>query len=592
MLADLQNCLNSLAEDGVDSLADSLVSSIFAQSPEELVHLIAIVVVMCQYRFEKIHVYAMLAAKMRRQASEKNVLAELSTAILSPLTSIRATHPSRMVFVEECVRLGALTQEELVSEIAKFGEWWPYDDIPKMVLFIWHHRSLRIVNKPLFDELCSISKETVKKMASDGELAGVLNSISQGQDVNVLRNDDRLATTLERDDVTALEDKIHAGIDINGVLHLSVFQYCDLLKNQPTMLKFCACHGKYKCFKYLLENGASAEPGVIGECAVCGGNRKILELLAETDMNLLKGAMQATALFGMFDIFEWLCSLEFDVHENGEFGSIFHKAATGNDLKFILYCLNHGFDVNLTAVAPGILGYTPLHCAAEHGRLDAVRALISVDGVDINRKTPAGMTPLLLSAATGHLDVVKVFSQRNGVDMKAVDKEGRNALLLAVQNGWFGIVKYVLSSDFLDPNDGDSQGMTPLHWAAQSGNYGMCKMLIDSGKVDVNCRDKDGLTPLHWASSHGYVEVVRLLLMQVSVDPNILDSTGWTALMRAVECEHELVVAELLRCPSVSVNCGVNGRTALTVALEKQDPAIVNLLLQSSSIDQNGFQHV
>ena len=592
-IVQVQESLKSLTEEGVDAFADTIAASVFAQSVEELVHFVAVVTVMCQYRFANIGVFARLMAKLRERAADANVLRELYQAILAPLISIRATHPSRMVFIEECVKLGALTNEELCREIAKFGEWWPYDDVPKLLLFIWHHENLRVTDKALFDQMLGISNEIVKKIACVDEVKSILDAINAGdvtKSVHTEIPDDSLVVILEKDDVRGLDDMVKSGIDMNGVLKLSMFQYCDLLRNDPTVLQFCACHCRYKCFKYAFENGASPERWALGEYAVCGGSKEIMELLVKKGISFLRGALQACALFGRFDMFEWLTSLEWDgkkldIHENSEFGSIFHKAAIGNDLKFLLYCIDNGFDVNMTAVAPGIVGYTPLHCAAENGRLDAVKVLVSVQGVDVNCKTATGATPLLLSAATGQLDVVKLFAQRTDVDMKAVDKEGKNALVLAVENGWFGVVKYILSADFLDPNDGDAHGMTPLHWAAQSGKYGMCKMLLDSGKADVNCQDNDRLTPLHWASSHGHIDVVKLLLNHPSINPNLLDDIGMTALIRAVECEHTAVVAELLTHPNVAVNHGMNGRTALIVAVEKHDPAIVEMLLKSPSID-------
>jgi ankyrin repeat protein len=67
-------------------------------------------------------------------------------------------------------------------------------------------------------------------------------------------------------------------------------------------------------------------------------------------------------------------------------------------------------------------GSTPLHVAAQHGRLDVVRALIKQLGADINTSDEHGRTPLM-TTSLGKQDKVIRWLIKNGADAQASHQE-------------------------------------------------------------------------------------------------------------------------------------------------------------------------
>ncbi len=67
--------------------------------------------------------------------------------------------------------------------------------------------------------------------------------------------------------------------------------------------------------------------------------------------------------------------------------------------------IEHGADVNAAA---GVTGKTPLHTAAERGRLPIVELLIA-EGADVNARDNVNARPINSAAAWGHFDVVELL---------------------------------------------------------------------------------------------------------------------------------------------------------------------------------------
>jgi uncharacterized protein len=123
-------------------------------------------------------------------------------------------------------------------------------------------------------------------------------------------------------------------------------------------------------------------------------------------------------------------------------------------------------------------GWTALHWAAFHGKLDIVKALINA-GADVNAKDNDGWTALHLAAKYGDLDVVKALINA-GADLNVQDNFGRTALHWAARNGKLDIVKALINAG-ADLNTQTSYDWTALYLAARNGNLDIVKALIDAG---------------------------------------------------------------------------------------------------------------
>lgn len=69
-------------------------------------------------------------------------------------------------------------------------------------------------------------------------------------------------------------------------------------------------------------------------------------------------------------------------------------------------------------------GYTALHWAAKHGRLDILTMLL-IQGAQVDVKSSGGLTPLHLAAQTGHDDVIEILVTKHKANINIRDYGGR-----------------------------------------------------------------------------------------------------------------------------------------------------------------------
>jgi ankyrin repeat protein len=115
---------------------------------------------------------------------------------------------------------------------------------------------------------------------------------------------------------------------------------------------------------------------------------------------------------------------------------------------------------------------TPLHLAADQGKLAAARLLLE-RGAGVHVRNKLGRTPLHDAMPGGFLDVVRLLLE-HGADVEARDDDH----------------------------------VTPLHVAAQSGKYEAVQVLLDDG-AKAHVRDKTGQTPFDLASTDEVKELLR-----------------------------------------------------------------------------------
>ncbi|PGH01795.1 hypothetical protein AJ80_08962 [Polytolypa hystricis UAMH7299] len=105
-----------------------------------------------------------------------------------------------------------------------------------------------------------------------------------------------------------------------------------------------------------------------------------------------------------------------DIKRSGAYKALCMAAKVGNlDVMKLLV------DWGVLVEERNHVGRTALSFAAEEGRLEAVKLLISKDGVDMNRRSRDGRTPLCFAAERGHAEVVKVLAKQDKVDLTASD---------------------------------------------------------------------------------------------------------------------------------------------------------------------------
>lgn len=121
----------------------------------------------------------------------------------------------------------------------------------------------------------------------------------------------------------------------------------------------------------------------------------------------------------------------------------------------------------------------------------------------------------------------------------------------------------------------NGKGRTALYEAAKRGQTEMVTLLLRHG-ADPNTRAKQGFTPLLAASERGHADTIALLLSK-GADLKATCICGDSALHRAVRQGH-LAAAQTLLEQGINVNRKTHGQTALEIARENEDQALIDLL--------------
>jgi ankyrin repeat protein len=120
---------------------------------------------------------------------------------------------------------------------------------------------------------------------------------------------------------------------------------------------------------------------------------------------------------------------------------------------------------------------TPLHWAAQFGRVDVAELLIQ-EGAGVDRHETNGATPLHWAAREGHHEIVRLLLGR-GAKPDVKDQEGSTPLHLSAWRGKLEAVEELLRAG-ANPAVRDRSGKTPLHEARETGRQAIMERLRDA----------------------------------------------------------------------------------------------------------------
>jgi hypothetical protein len=151
---------------------------------------------------------------------------------------------------------------------------------------------------------------------------------------------------------------------------------------------------------------------------------------------------------------------------------------------------------------------------------------------------------------------------------------GWTPLHLAAARGDLAAATALLSEeDTIDRRNG--RGRTALYEASKRGQTEVVALLLQHG-ANPDTKAKQGFTPLLAAAERGHAGTIALLLSK-GADLKATCTCGDSALHRAVRHGH-LAAAHTLLEQGINVNRKTHGQTALEIAWQNEDQALVDLL--------------
>lgn len=288
----------------------------------------------------------------------------------------------------------------------------------------------------------------------------------------------------------------------------------EFLSSNPSLLSLSSFFASTNCFRLLLSLNSNAdaednEGRTSIHFAAAGGS---LDILRELDQHLR-------------------------IAENGDGNTPLQNSSEN---PFLRSLLGH----NRISSENGVYNYpdfsnkTPIHYAAQFGRLDIIKYLY-LKGADLDLlRDKEGRRPIHLACLYGHVDVARFFVE-NGVSL--TDENSMHSIHYACIGGDAATIEYLISQK-VDPNVMYCSN-TPICYAAKYGSLNAIKVLLKH-KAIFKIRGRKN-TPIHEAALNGHLDVVRFFIEQ-GCDPNVYDSTGQSILYSSLKGQHYDITKYLL----------------------------------------------
>lgn len=152
-----------------------------------------------------------------------------------------------------------------------------------------------------------------------------------------------------------------------------------------------------------------------------------------------------------------------------------------------------------------------LHGLSRKGNIPEIRALLSQQNEDIDKRDSYGKTALHCAVSAGQADTVK-YLLYNHADPNIQDHREEAPLHAAVRTGNVEVVEALLNHKVTNVNIEGRNKYTPLHNAAHLQHRNaleICKKMLDCG-AKVTATGVDHMTPLSMAAQKGSADIMAL----------------------------------------------------------------------------------
>lgn len=149
----------------------------------------------------------------------------------------------------------------------------------------------------------------------------------------------------------------------------------------------------------------------------------------------------------------------------------------------------------------------------------------------INAHDQHGKTALIWAACNGHTEIVRALLTVNVIDVNAKDNSSETALIQAVRMGYTDIVLALLRVNGIDVNSRNNCNETALMEGARyryAGHAEIVRALLAVNGIDVNARGYMGKTALDWANDDKHYEVARIIQNHIDTHPSPANQSTFT----------------------------------------------------------------
>jgi ankyrin repeat protein len=219
---------------------------------------------------------------------------------------------------------------------------------------------------------------------------------------------------------------------------------------------------------------------------------------------------------------------------------------------------------------------TSLFWASARGHVNVARILVDNGaGLDINLANAQGLTPLVVAAQHGRTEVVRYLISV-GADVSASNKKQQTAMHLAAHGGHTDTIRVLLTAKAPVQN-ATSNGKTPLMFASAAGYADVIDTLVRAG-ASPDLQEIEDCTALYYASMHGHTAAVEMLLSHHALTESH-SRRGDRALHIAAEKGHASIVGVLLDAGADLAALRFDGLDALDIACHYDRADIIAPLL-------------
>lgn len=384
-----------------------------------------------------------------------------------------------------------------------------------------------------------------------GDLAAVNQAIHAGVDLN---GDDRefpkggltaLMYAALSGDIKIVEALTAAGVDVN----------CHDSRQLPwhkTALMYAVETNQLEIVQHLLQLGAAPNASdritQLGRTALMYAAiqehveivRVLLDAGASATLKDRKGETALNYAYSNFAIVELLLAAGADPYEIGAEDTPLESAALMGHEKIVQLMLQkHPSHSKQAQVAKA----QALDWAASNGDDSSIQELRQA-GADINASSEDGSTPLITAVIHGSIEAIK-YLVNAGADLTVTDDSGQNSLLHAIDRGHFDIARWLLQVGAILPKATSDILMLKRvfqqnEWWTSQQIQDAVQILLAAG-IDVNARNEDGETALAMAVTHQLTEIVKMLIDAGAA----LDKDGRALLAQAIADDSPEIAAIL-----------------------------------------------